>query len=67
MLTFAPCFLPLTSFSFSEDQVHEAAKEGHGEADPRQDVGGAIGALVETGHVKALVLSGVDGRCDHHT
>lgn len=58
---------PSLLFALPEHQVHEAADESHGEADPGQDVGGAIGAFLKTGHVKARFLSSVDGRCDHHT
>lgn len=54
-------------FALPEHQVHEAADESHGEADPGQDIGGAVGAVLKAGHVKARFLSRVDGRCDHHT
>lgn len=54
-------------FAFPEHQVHEAADEGHGEADPGQNVWGAIGAFLEAGHMEAVFLSRVDGRCNHHT
>lgn len=58
---------PSHLFAFPEHQVHEAADESHGEADPSQDVGGAVGALLKTGHMKALFPICVDGRRDHHT
>lgn len=58
---------PSHLFAFPEHQVHEAADEGHGEADPGQDIGGAVGAFLKTGHVEALFLSRVDGCRDHHT
>lgn len=58
---------PSHLFALPEHQVHEAADESHGEADPGQDVGGAVGAVLETGHMEALLLSRVDGRRDHHT
>lgn len=64
VLAFAPS--PLRSFALSQDQVHEAADESHGEADPGQDVGGAVGALLEVDRVKAVFLIRVDGGCDHH-
>ena len=54
-------------FAFPEHQVHEAADESHGEADPGQDVGGAVRAVPKTVHMKARLLSRVDGRRDHHT
>lgn len=57
----------LRLFAFPKHQVHEAADESHGEADPRQDIRGAVGTVPETGDVKALFLSRVDGRSDHHT
>lgn len=63
-LAFAPS--PLRSFALSQDQVHEATDESHGEADPGQDVGGAIGALLKADRVKAVFLICVDGGCDHH-
>lgn len=58
---------PSLLFALPEHQVHEAADESHGEADPSQDVGGAVGALLKTDHVKAVFLSRVDRRCNHHT
>lgn len=57
---------PLRSFAFPEDQVQAAADQSHGEADPGKDVGGAVGALLEAGHVEAVLLIRVDGGCDHH-
>lgn len=57
---------PLHSFAFPEDQVQAAADQSHGEADPGQDVGGAVGALTEAGRVEAVLLICVDGGCDHH-
>lgn len=57
---------PLRSFAFPEDQVQAAADQSHGEADPGQDVGGAVGALLEAGRVEAVLLICVDGGCDHH-
>lgn len=53
-------------FALPEHQVHEAADKSHGEADPGQDVGGAVGAFLKTVHVEALFLSRVDGSCYHH-
>lgn len=53
-------------FAFPEHQIQEAADESHGEADPGQDVGGAVGALPEADHVKAVLLLRVDGHCNHH-
>lgn len=61
------CSSPSQLFAFPEHQVHEATGESHGETDPSQDVGGAIGAFLKTGHMKAVFLSRVDGRPDHHT
>lgn len=57
---------PLHSFAFPEDQVQAAADQSHGEADPGQDVGGAVGALLQADRVEAVLLSRVDGGCDHH-
>lgn len=57
---------PLRSFAFPEDQVQAAADQSHGEADPGQDVGGAVGAHPEVGRVEAGLLIRVDGGCDHH-
>lgn len=57
---------PLRSFAFPEDQVQAAADQSHGEADPGQDVGGAVGALLEAVRVEAVLLIRVDGGCDHH-
>lgn len=57
---------PWRLFALPEHQVHEAADERHGEADPGQDVGGAEGAHLQILLVEALVLSRVDGRRDHH-
>lgn len=57
---------PLRSFAFPEDQVQAAADQSHGEADPGQDVGGAVGTLQEAGRVEAVLLIRVDGGCDHH-
>lgn len=54
-------------FAFPEHQVHEAADERHGEADPGQDVGGAVRALLETGRMEALLLCCVHGGSNHHT
>lgn len=54
-------------FALPKHQVHEAAAESHREADPGQDVGGAVGSLLKAGHMEALFLSRVDGCCDHHT
>lgn len=54
-------------FTLPEHQVHEAAHESHREADPGQDVGGAVGAFPEIGQVETVLLSRVDRRCDHHT
>lgn len=54
-------------FAFPEHQVQEAADEGHGEADPGQDVGGTVGALLQAHHMEAVLLLRVDGRRDHHT
>lgn len=54
-------------FAFPEHQVHEATDESHGEADPGQDVRGAVGTFLKTGHMKARFLSRVDRRCNHHT
>lgn len=53
-------------FAFPEHQIQEAADESHGEADPGQDVGGAVGALPEARNVKAVLLLRVDGHSDHH-
>lgn len=54
------------SFAFPEHQVHEAADEGHGKADPGQDVGGAVGACLQVAHVEGVLLGRVDGRSHHH-
>ncbi len=54
-------------FAFPEHQVHEATDECHREADPGQDIGGTVRAFLKTCSVKALILSRVDGRCNHHT
>lgn len=54
-------------FALPEHQVHEAADESHGEADPGQDVGGAVRAVLETRHVEGVFLRRVDGYSDHHT
>lgn len=54
-------------FTFPEHQVHKATNESHGEADPGQNVGGAVRALLKTGCMEALLLCCVDGGCDHHT
>lgn len=56
----------LPSFAFPEDEVQAAADQGGGEADPSQDEGGAVGALLEARLVEAVLLTGVDGGCDHH-
>lgn len=53
-------------FAFPEHQIQEAADESHGEADPGQDVGGAVGALPEARDVEAVLLLRVDGHSDHH-
>lgn len=53
-------------FAFPEHQIQEAANESHGEADPGQDVGGAVGALPKARNVKAVLLLRVDGHSDHH-
>lgn len=58
---------PVPSFAFPEDQVQAAADQSHGEADPGQDVGGTVGALLEAHRVEAVLLIRVDGGCDHHT
>lgn len=57
---------PSRLFAFPEHQVHEAADERHGEADPGQDVGGAVGSVLKTVHVKGVLLSRVDGCSNHH-
>lgn len=54
-------------FAFPEYQVHKTTNQSRGEADPRQDVGGAEGAFLKRGLMKTLVLSRVDGRCDQRT
>lgn len=59
---------PSHLFALPEHQVHEAADESHREADPGQDVGGAVRAFLKA-HllVKAIFLSCIDGCCNHHT
>lgn len=54
-------------FALPEHQVHEATEESHGEADPCQDVGGSIRAVLKTYYMKGVFLSRVDGGCDQHT
>lgn len=58
---------PSHLFALSEHQVHEAADESHGEADPGQDEGRAVRAFPQTGYMKGVLLGRVDGCCDHHT
>lgn len=58
---------PSHLFALPEHQVHEAAEESHGEADPGQDIGRAIRAFPKTGYMKGVFLSRVDGCCNHHT
>lgn len=58
---------PVHLFAFSQHQVHEAADESHGEADPGQDVRGTVGALLKAGHMEAVFLSRVDRGSNHHT
>lgn len=58
--------IPLPSFAFPEDQVQASADQGGGEADPSQDEGGAVGAILEAHRVEAVLLIRVDGGCDHH-
>lgn len=57
---------PSPSFAFPEDQVQAAADQSRGEADPSQDEGGAIGALLQADRVEAVFLIRVDGGPDHH-
>lgn len=54
-------------FAFPEHQIHEAADERDGEADPGQDVGGSVGAVPQTEHMEGVLLSRVNGGSDHHT
>lgn len=56
----------LRLFALPQHQVHEAAEESHGEADPRHNIRGAVGTVPETGDMEALFLSRVDGCGDHH-
>lgn len=58
---------PSHLFALPEHQVHEAADESHGEANPGQDIGGSVNAFLKTGHMKGIFLSRVDGCRDHHT
>lgn len=58
---------PSHLFALPEHQVHEAADESHGEADPGQDIRRAVGAFLKTWHMKALLLSRVDGNSNHYT
>lgn len=58
--------IPQPSFAFPEDQVQAAADQSRGEADPSQDEGGAVGAVLEADSVEAVLLIRVDGGRDHH-
>lgn len=58
---------PSHLFALPEHQVHDAADESHREADPGQDIGGAIGAFLEAWHMKGVLLSRVNRCCNHHT